>query len=478
MSSTKAQVIAEFQTVYSNCDPSFATSLFDYANRIICSRVQARNGTVSVSLTSGQQEYQHDPSGLITQTHEVYYWPSATASAATQLTQMDPDRLAAFQTNWRSQSQTTGIPTEYYILSATANGASTGGQAIIGFYPVPPTTTSAGYPIAIMNVTTAATLSSGDNVPVNLLSDDIYVYLMCERFCSYRFPEDLPRWFDQSMGKYKSEIEIEKNILFQRQMGPNAGMSDLGSTGSTLIQPGVHTMRNVLAQFYEIYPKCPQNIAEVFFQDAYKTVGTRIQFRNTTVDVDLVAGTPEYNYDPTGEVMNVNSIYYLPTSNPSSWQIIWKKDTDEYDALRPGWRSWQTTSTPFECYIGSAPANTNLTGGQGVLGLWPPPLASTVGSSPNDYPKVRLFVTTNATPALDDPLPVNLLDDNVYIYQMCEAYAKRYAPQEMKRWFDPVRELPYSEIEFQRNVVHVKDKLTDKLTIVQPGWAHLNMGPR
>ena len=468
MSSTKTQVLAKFAATYPQCEPSLQSQIFDDVNREIASRIQCRNSVQTVNLTAGQQEYNWDPSGYVTQIHEVYYLPSGTTGAGIQLFQMDIDKLAEEMTNWR-QGTTPAIPQAWYISSAPANANSTGGQGVIGFWPPPPTTTSAGYPVVSVYVSSAQPLAGGDTVPVQLLNDYVYLYRMYELFANQRVPDEPRQW-----GKL-AEGEFERNIAFVKQTAPLAGTGLTGpnqtpSAGSLYIQ-GQATKEYIIQRFLQVYQQCSYDVAQTLFDDGNKEIVTRVQLRNTSLDIPIVAGQLEYTYDPTGAVVMVHEAYYLPTADQTSWQVLYEVSNDELAQIRRGWRSSYTSGTPLEYYISSTPANPNNTGGQGTVGLWPPPYSTTIGSPPNNYPKVRLFVCNTAPMALTDATPVQLLNASVYLFYMALRFAELFKPEDVGRWYLPGdKETSYFEREMQKNVALVKDLQDQTTTIFQPGW--------
>lgn len=475
MSSTVAEVIAKFNATYPQSWPAIQTQIFGDVHREICARVQVRNTTLSVSLTAGQQEYDWDASGEVTMLHEVYYVPDSTPGSAVQLFQMDIDKLADEMTNWRSGNAPSETPVAYYISSAPANGASTGGQGVIGIWPPPSETTNAGYPIVTAYLTNSVTMSSGDNVPVQLLNDYIYLYRMYEIFAAQYVPADAisGRWLNKAVGKSMAEIEFERNIAFVKQNAPlaasGASAEDQTDPGALYIQ-GWNTKQGIVSQFLQTYTKCSLNRAYQLFDEVNKIIATRIQVRNGSIQVSVTAGQLEYPWDPNGYVTMVHEAYWAPSPNQTAWQVLYEVSTDELAQIRRGWRSGGTSGIPLEYYIGSAVSNTNSTGGQSVLGLWPPPIQSTAGAAPNNYPSVIVYVCTTAPMVLTDTVPKQLLDNDIYLFGMFEKYARRYQPDEVQRWVNPLTRMSLFEEALQKNVVLVKDIQDQGQSFFQPDW--------
>jgi len=79
---------------------------------------------------------------------------------------------------------------------------------------------------------------------------------------------------------------------------------------------------------------------------------------------------------------------------------------------------------------------------------------------------------------LDDPVPVQLLDDNIYIYGMCIKYAQRFKPTEVERWVNPTTKTSLAEDEFLKNLALVKNVIDNTFTQLQPGWCRNGGGAR
>jgi hypothetical protein len=146
--------------------------------------MQLRNQAQTISVVAGTQEYAVDPS--VFKIHSAYY-QSSSGSTPVPLIERSTDELDVTRWGWRNSSYT-GDPIEYYITTAaiTAGGGDSllsSSELVIGFLPIPATTSSGGYPVVTLYCTANEDLSGSETVPAILLDDNVYLYRMFEFWC-------------------------------------------------------------------------------------------------------------------------------------------------------------------------------------------------------------------------------------------------------------------------------------------------------
>lgn len=207
---TKTEVITRFSNHYSDCDSTLAGQLFDEAHRQLLNELEARNGTVTVSLTAGTREY--SLSGTVAKIWEAYYQESSQESTWYKLEPMSLQQLAE-RGAWRSQAQEVR-PTEYYVTTMTSGNTSTNA---IGFNNIPPSSTVSSYPNVTLHCTVVADLAGGDALPAWIDYPNAYVYLMCYRYAIMRRPEAAKLYLDL----YNKELDLcrssSKSMQFENE---------------------------------------------------------------------------------------------------------------------------------------------------------------------------------------------------------------------------------------------------------------------
>jgi hypothetical protein len=207
--STVQQVIDFWQEEhYPRCSDTRALRVLNRIHRRILSRVQVRNSSTDISLTSGTRQY--DLAATVMKVWAGYYIKSATADDFYPLIETSVDELDQRDSGWRSRTNTSSsTPDLYYVTSAvTGDGA----KNQVGFVEIPPTTTSGGYPKVTLHTTDCAELATDDSVPTNLLDDEIYLAGM-----SYLWARQYDK---ENAGSHEAwfESEIDKNILHVKNM--------------------------------------------------------------------------------------------------------------------------------------------------------------------------------------------------------------------------------------------------------------------
>lgn len=130
MAEAVSKIVADVRGTYPNASPDLVLDLVNSIHQELCSTVAIDTSTIDVSLTAGQREY---PIGAnVSWIRAARYMESADAWHA--LRPASAEELDSASPGWR-WAQPSGPPTMIYV---------DGGN--IGLHPVPPTTTSGGYP--------------------------------------------------------------------------------------------------------------------------------------------------------------------------------------------------------------------------------------------------------------------------------------------------------------------------------------------
>ena len=207
---TKTEVLTRFSQHYSDCDVTLAGQLFDESHRQILNELEARNGSIVISLTAGTREYAL--SSTVAKIWEAYYQESANEATWYNLVPMSIQQLAN-RGAWRSQAQQVR-PTEYYISTTLSGNTSTN---VIGFNQIPPTTTPASYPNVTLYCTVVADLAGGDLLPVWISFPNVYVYLMCYRYSIMRRPETAKLYLDLYTKELSHCSSDAKSMQFENE---------------------------------------------------------------------------------------------------------------------------------------------------------------------------------------------------------------------------------------------------------------------
>jgi hypothetical protein len=197
------QVVAKFRRRYPQCDEARARSIFDDAHREITARTRLREASISVSLTAGQRLYDFTHEALVVLAAD---YMSADGATPTPLAETSPDHLEIQNPGWRL-STLSGTPRQYFLQS---NADNDGAKLQIGFDPIPSSTTSDGYPVVQVHCIREAALSGTETLPPQLLSDEVYLSLMCRDFAREADHEKFGFW------KALAEEELGRNVRHVR----------------------------------------------------------------------------------------------------------------------------------------------------------------------------------------------------------------------------------------------------------------------
>lgn len=219
------------------------------------------------------------------------------------------------------------------------------------------------------------------------------------------------------------------------------------------------TVQNVVDKFRRRYPTCSSERGIEIFNDVHRELCSRCQLRNLVETVPVTSGVGEY--DLAAEVVTIHEAYYERSSDPSTWTSLLERSLDEYVARRRGWRATSASSEPLEYYVTSAVSGNSS---KAQLGLWPLPSIS----SSDGYPRVRVYATSVVPLAAEDPVPPQVLNDNVYMYGM---FAKWEAERQDGNLSDLQAYQMLAERELERNIQHVKNVQENSTTELIPAFS-------
>jgi hypothetical protein len=201
MGSSVDQVVTKFRRIYPDCGSSRAGEIFADVHREILVRLRLREKTVSINLTDGTKEYDLGDTSLLVMGAD--YIKSATDGDFINLSPTSVDHLDYDDPSWRARLGE-GDPTQYYLRNVESNDTS---KQVIGFLPIPDTTTSAGYPIVRVYCHVEGTITTSETVPPQLLSDDIYTTTMAHKYAREKDHKRVDFW------EKESEKEFHKNTI-------------------------------------------------------------------------------------------------------------------------------------------------------------------------------------------------------------------------------------------------------------------------
>lgn len=224
MATTATNVIAKFRRTFPDCSTTDAALLLDDVLKGIYSRLPARNTSVDISLTDGTQEYDYNVD--ITRTQSVLFKETSDPSTWVRLEATNVDELNLKNPSWRSDD-TEGSPTKYYVTSAVSSDTA---KPVIGFLPIPDTTTSGGYPKVTAFVTQWASLTSSETMPSNFIDDHVIVFGMCY-YWAIRSGRDV-----NEIGKWNKlyENELGRTEVHMRNLNENEDPMEIYSPIHTL----------------------------------------------------------------------------------------------------------------------------------------------------------------------------------------------------------------------------------------------------
>ena len=133
-----SNVIASAQRAFPYLTDADGLTLYKEVLLEVLGLLQIEGGTEDVTLTSGTREYEMVYNPQILSVRAAYY--ITAANTAVKLTGVTTDWMDRNVTQWRFTTDT-GTPDKFYIDSPTSAALTTQGKIVIGFDPIPNTTT-------------------------------------------------------------------------------------------------------------------------------------------------------------------------------------------------------------------------------------------------------------------------------------------------------------------------------------------------
>lgn len=205
MATTRNQVIAQFAYIFPDCD--IASDLFNDSYLEILGELEVRNGTIEVLLTAETAEYDLDNS--VVRVFEAYYQPSSDPSTWNVLKAISLQQMSATYPGWRAY-EPSSQPWNYYLSTAKVGNTS---KPTIGFYPVPNTSSSGGFPRVQLFCTVHETLSGTDDIPPSIPDPHLIGHLMAQRWAFMRQPESYAFYkkaYDDRLQKAKEDLKSQQ----------------------------------------------------------------------------------------------------------------------------------------------------------------------------------------------------------------------------------------------------------------------------
>lgn len=168
----------------------------------------------SISLTAGTREYALGTTYVARRIHTASYIESATSRKRLEL--VTKSELDVRVPDWlqMTDSSERGAPIYCYFTDA-ANAADAKSTRKIGFHPIPDTTTSSGYPIAELRVSTVKTVAAADDIPAAFHHGRVFTAGI-----KFKYAQD--RGSVEEMARFRQEYADERlslQIILQQASG-------------------------------------------------------------------------------------------------------------------------------------------------------------------------------------------------------------------------------------------------------------------
>lgn len=200
-----------------------------------------------------------------------------------------------------------------------------------------------------------------------------------------------------------------------------------------------------------------------YFNNAWRLLADAIDLRYKSQFITITAGTREY--DIPADVIDVSSVYYMRTSDPSTWYPMYIKSRDELDLSRVGWRTATAQSEPFEFYIDTT---TDGTTSKAVLGCVQIPNAT----SSAGYPCIGIFGQAITDMLSTDTLPAFVNVDQYFAASIKRQYAEVADSTQREVWRG-------QELQFLGELTrHIQQMGAHKNTRLIPGWCQRQTAAR
>jgi hypothetical protein len=209
---TPQTVLNTFAIAFPDCPASNAKDLFDECYMELVSRCELEMTEVDVSLVDGTREY--SISAGIFNVYEAYYKFTSDTSEWRPLWETNIDTQATIRKGWRiGEGSTAGGPLMYYIASASSGSSAAN---VVGFDPIPDTTTVSGYPKVTLYCNKHVALGLSDTIPTSLLNTAIFTMGMAVKWCQLQYPEKVMMYLQQYENEVQKNVAHIKGTLLQR----------------------------------------------------------------------------------------------------------------------------------------------------------------------------------------------------------------------------------------------------------------------
>lgn len=206
---TKSQTISKFVDRYPGATvPAKQQDLFDTAYRRLMDRAEFRTNDVPfMNIVAGTAEYPWAETSL--RGYNGTWWIDANTPIPMKLT--SEDGLRDQQADWKEQdSLHSGRPCQFYI-GTRPNGNSAG--LVIGFVPTPDTSTSSGFPYAVIHVEEHVVLGLDDPLPYSMIDEMALVYRMCQLWAEEQDRQAVGMWKQMADDEDVRQIEHLQQLL-------------------------------------------------------------------------------------------------------------------------------------------------------------------------------------------------------------------------------------------------------------------------
>lgn len=187
----------------------------------------------------------------------------------------------------------------------------------------------------------------------------------------------------------------------------------------------------VISKARDRYADMSTTKALQYFNVAWRNLADAVDLRYKGQFITITAGTREY--DIPADVIDVSSVYYMRTSDPTTWYPMYIKSRDELDLSRVGWRTATSQSEPFEFYIDTA---TDSTTSKAILGCVQIPNATSVAG----YPCIGIFGQAITDMLSTDTLPAFVNVDQYFVASIKRQFAEGSDQANVGFWRDQEKE--------------------------------------
>jgi len=180
MAYTVNQTVTDIQEHYPDCTTAKAIRLINKAVSLVLQDVDGYSNTESINLTAATHTYAL--ANQYARVLDVSYLASATS--AKSLIPWSADEMDQEMRGLRAYDPSSGTPTKYFIEPSSTTAATHPVTLRVRLYPVPDTTTSAGYPVLKVTGSTYVALTAGGDLPNWILDQEWIIQEACWRLAS------------------------------------------------------------------------------------------------------------------------------------------------------------------------------------------------------------------------------------------------------------------------------------------------------